>query len=225
MIRTGNPDGGVEWYAVVGSGQEWGWQAKYIKGIDPLLTAMTDSVKRVAAERPNLTRLTFVISTNLSTGTEGRQRKSQRQTYDDKVASWKRAIEGADRIEFDLIQESDLVDRLSTPEHAGRRWFWGTPRSSVLTGFASASMSRRMQQASGIDLTSRSIFRLGGQPATSEPLARIEQAPGTKQAADHVATGLHHQPHRTRWPLPSADMPHPTSLSVRSAVAVRPAVP
>lgn len=123
-VRTGNPDGGVEWYAAVGPNQEWGWQAKYIKGIDALLTAMTDSVKRVANERLNLTRLTFVISTNLSTGTEGRQRKSQRQKYDDKVASWKRTIKGAGRIEFDIIQESDLLDRLSSPEHAGRRWFW-----------------------------------------------------------------------------------------------------
>ncbi len=123
-VRTGNPDGGVEWYAAVGPSQEWGWQAKYIKGIDALLTAMTDSVKRVAKERPNLTQLTFVISTNLSTGTEGRQRKSQRQKYDDKIATWKRTIKGADRIEFNLIQESDLLDRLSTPEHAGRRWFW-----------------------------------------------------------------------------------------------------
>lgn len=123
-VRTGNPDGGVEWYAAVGPTDEWGWQAKYIKGIDALLTAMTDSVKRVVMERPNLTRLTFVISTNLSTGTEGRQRKSQRQKYDDKVATWKRTIKGADKIAFDLIQESDLLDQLSTPEHAGRRWFW-----------------------------------------------------------------------------------------------------
>lgn len=49
-VRTGNPDGGVEWYAAVGPSQEWGWQAKYIKGIDALLTAMTDSVKRFAKE-------------------------------------------------------------------------------------------------------------------------------------------------------------------------------
>ena len=27
-IRTGNPDGGVEWYATLADGSEWGWQAK-----------------------------------------------------------------------------------------------------------------------------------------------------------------------------------------------------
>lgn len=66
-IRTGNPDGGVEWYAIVGCDEEWGWQAKYITEIDTLLTAMTESVRRVAVERPTLTHLTFVIPTNLST--------------------------------------------------------------------------------------------------------------------------------------------------------------
>jgi hypothetical protein len=87
--------------------------------------------------------------------------------------------------------------------------------------------ARFLLQAQGfVDRIVLDDLELGGRgPATSEPLARIEQAPGTKQAADHVAAGLRHQPHRTRWPLPSADMPHPTSLSVRSAVVVRPAVP
>jgi len=51
-IRTGNPDGGVEWYATLPDGTEWGWQAKHVHGIDALLNAMTDSVKRVAKERP-----------------------------------------------------------------------------------------------------------------------------------------------------------------------------
>jgi hypothetical protein len=36
-VRTGNPDGGVEWYAGTADGGEWGWQAKYIEEIDDLL--------------------------------------------------------------------------------------------------------------------------------------------------------------------------------------------
>lgn len=50
-IRTGNPDGGVEWYATLTDGTEWGWQAKHVHGIDALLTAMTTSVQRIAKER------------------------------------------------------------------------------------------------------------------------------------------------------------------------------
>lgn len=126
-IRTGNPDGGVEWYATLSDGTEHGWQAKHVHGIDALLTAMTGSVERVAKERPSLRRLTFVISWNLATskaGKGGRERKSQREKYEDKIKTWQRTIPGADKIEFDLVQESDLLDELAKPEHNGRRWFW-----------------------------------------------------------------------------------------------------
>lgn len=123
-IRTGNPDGGVEWYATLSDGTEWGWQAKHVEGIDALLTAMTDSVKRVAKERPDLRQLTFVISRNLGTGTSGGERKSQRKKYEDKVKTWQETISGADKIEFELVQESDLLNELAKPEHNGRRWFW-----------------------------------------------------------------------------------------------------
>lgn len=123
-IRTGNPDGGVEWYADLPNGDQWGWQAKNISNIDALLSAMTESARAVAIERPALVRLTFVISVNLTTGTAGRQRKSQRQKYEDKVATWKRDIPGADRIDFELVQESDLLNKLVLPEHRGRAWFW-----------------------------------------------------------------------------------------------------
>lgn len=123
-IRTGNPDGGVEWYAALPDGSEWGWQAKHVHGIDALLTAMTDSVKRVCKERKNLRKLTFAISENLSTGTLEGQRKSQRQKYEDRVASWQRNIEGADSIAFELVQGSDLLAILAKPEHQGRVWFW-----------------------------------------------------------------------------------------------------
>ncbi|MFC4109999.1 hypothetical protein ACFOX0_29255 [Micromonospora zhanjiangensis] len=126
-IRTGNPDGGVEWYAVLPNGEEHGWQAKHVQGIDPLLTAMTESVTRVAKERPTLRTLTFVISWNLATSKQvrnGRQLKSQREKYLDKVATWQRTIPRADKITFELVQGSDLLDELAKPQHEGRRWFW-----------------------------------------------------------------------------------------------------
>ncbi|WP_406048278.1 hypothetical protein [Kribbella sp. NBC_00889] len=126
-IRTGNPDGGVEWYATLPDGTEWGWQAKHVKGIDALLTAMTGSVQRVAKERPDLRKLTFVISWNLATSKaprRGKPIKSQREKYEGKVQTWTNTIPGADKIQFELVQESDLLDELAKPEHSGRRWFW-----------------------------------------------------------------------------------------------------
>ncbi|HEY4898932.1 MAG TPA: hypothetical protein VIH79_04355, partial [Candidatus Nanopelagicaceae bacterium] len=121
-IRTGNPDGGIEWYASLKDGSEYGWQAKHIHDFDALLAAMTSTVKRVAKERERLTKLTFVISSNLTTGTSGRQRLSQRQKYEAKIGVWKSEIVGASKIDFQLVQESDLLDILADPKHRGRAW-------------------------------------------------------------------------------------------------------
>jgi hypothetical protein len=123
-VRTGNPDGGVEWNALTRENAQWGWQAKYIFDIGSLLSAMTVTVRRVVKERPELVRLTFCIPWNLPAGTSGRQRVSARQKYENKVTAWKRDIKGCENIEFLLVQESDLLARLALPKHAGRRWFW-----------------------------------------------------------------------------------------------------
>jgi hypothetical protein len=85
---------------------------------------MTATVERVAKERKQLSRLTFCIPWNLPTGTAKGKRKSARLKYEDKVATWKRTIEGAAKIDFVLVQGSDLLDRLALPKHAGRAWFW-----------------------------------------------------------------------------------------------------
>jgi hypothetical protein len=61
-VRTGNPDGGVEWYVDLIDGSQWGWQVKYIYIVDSLLGEMANNVKRVVLEHPSLTRLTFCIS-------------------------------------------------------------------------------------------------------------------------------------------------------------------
>ncbi|HEY1831359.1 MAG TPA: hypothetical protein VGG38_14075 [Acidimicrobiales bacterium] len=124
-VRTGNPDGGVEWYAQLPDGTQEGWQAKHYHEFDSLLSSMTRSLKTALVERPTLRKMTFVISSNLSESTRQRQVLSQRQKYDAKVASWKKNIPGASLVAFGpLIQGSDLLDRLADPAHAGRRWFW-----------------------------------------------------------------------------------------------------
>ena len=123
-IRTGNPDGGVEWYVDLSDRTQWGWQAKYIDDIDTLLKAMDKTVERIVRDRPALTRLTFCIPTNLSAGTAGRTRQSQRQKYEARVERWHEKEPGAENIDFHLIQESDLLERLALPAHAGRRLFW-----------------------------------------------------------------------------------------------------
>lgn len=123
-IRTASPDGGVEWYATLPDDSQWGWQAKHVHDVDSLLSGLTESVRAVVRDRPRLTKLVFLVSSNLDTAVQGGRRKSQRQKYDDKVQTWRTSIEGAANIEIELIQESDILDRLALPEHQGKRWFW-----------------------------------------------------------------------------------------------------
>ncbi len=85
---------------------------------------MTKTVERVTKERPQLTRLTFCIPTNLSAGTAGGRQTPGYTRYINQVAKWTETITGAGKIEFALKQGSDLLDRLTLPKHAGRAWFW-----------------------------------------------------------------------------------------------------
>jgi hypothetical protein len=123
-IRTGNPDGGVEWYINRTDGSQWGWQAKYIYNVDTLLTAMGKTIDRVLLERPNLTRLAFCIPFNLSAGSSGGRRKSARTRFEDALSNWQRTKPKAASIDLVLIDESELIARLALPKHAGRRMFW-----------------------------------------------------------------------------------------------------
>lgn len=126
VVRTGNPDGGVEWYVNLADGTQWGWQAKYYfsENLDSFLNAMTDSVRRIIVERPTVRRLTFCIPFNLADSTEGGRRQSARRCYEAQVRRWQTNVPRAKDIEFLLVQESDLADRLSLAKHVGRRLFW-----------------------------------------------------------------------------------------------------
>ena len=154
-VRTGNPDGGVEWYVRTTNGDEWGWQAKNIYDIDDLLGGMTATVERVSKERTHLTRLIFCIPWNLPTGTAKGKRKSARQKYEDKVETWKQTIAGAGKIEFVLMQGSDLLTRLALPKHAGRAWFWWNEPYSGRTGWPTSNASRPTWPATVTDLSCR----------------------------------------------------------------------
>ena len=124
ITRSGSPDAGLEWYATNSNGEVHGWQAKYIFGIEDLLAGMTDSLRTVVSRRPDVTKLTFVIPWNLPDGRPPRG-KSARQKYTDKVKSWRMHINGAEKLEIDLLDESELLNLLVLPEHRGRSlFFW-----------------------------------------------------------------------------------------------------
>lgn len=123
VTRTGDPDAGLDWYATNTEGEIHGWQAKYIFEIDTLLSKMTDSVRTIINNRPNITEVTFVIPWNLPDG-QPKRGKSARQKYNDRVSSWQ-SIDGAKNLRFHLIGQSELLKILSQSEHRGRlHFFW-----------------------------------------------------------------------------------------------------
>ena len=112
LVKTGNPDGGLEWYVTRRNGTQWGWQAKYSFDIDNLLNGMEKSLKTVVEKRPNCRRLTFCIPFDLPDAVDEGKRKSARKKFEDKKKSWQKRIPGADRVSVELWSEGDLLQRL-----------------------------------------------------------------------------------------------------------------
>ena len=124
LIKTGNPDAGVEWYFRYRNGVEWGWQAKYSFTIGDLLKEMAASLKAVCEKRPRCRRLTFCIPFDLPDGLIGNERKSARQKFEDRKQRWAETIEGADSVTIELWSAGDLLERLNSPANAGKAWFF-----------------------------------------------------------------------------------------------------
>ncbi len=124
-IKTGSPDGGLEWYFKFSNGVEWGWQAKYTFDIDALLGLMEKSLKTVIKKRPGCRRLTFCIPFDLSDQPGEGKRKGARQKFEDRKKSWCKRIPGARRIKIDLCAEGALLERLNGhPNQRGITWFF-----------------------------------------------------------------------------------------------------
>ncbi len=125
LVKTGNPDGGLEWYVTLSNGVQWGWQAKFIFKIDMLLQHMKKSLETVVQKRPKCRRLTFCIPFDLPDAPGVNERKSARQKYKDAKERWRERIPGADRVRIELWSEGDLLQRLvRNPAHRGISWFF-----------------------------------------------------------------------------------------------------
>ena len=126
LVKTGNPDSGLEWYVTFRKGSQWGWQVKFSFDVDNLLRGMEKSLRTVVEKRPNCHRLTFCIPFDLPDAVEAGRLKSARQKFEDRKKSWRQRIPGADRVRIELWSEGDLLQRLV--HHAGQRgiarFFW-----------------------------------------------------------------------------------------------------
>ena len=125
LVKTGNPDAGLEWYVELRNGVQWGWQAKFTFDVDTLLKLMEKSLKTVVQRRPKCRRLTFCIPFDLPDAPEEGKRKSARQKFEDRKKSWRRRIPHADRARIELWSAGDLLQRLvGHPCQRGIEWFF-----------------------------------------------------------------------------------------------------
>ena len=168
LIKTGSPDGGLEWYVRLRNGEQWGWQAKYTFDTDILLNLMEESLKTVAKKRSKCRRLTFCIPYDLPDAPGDGKRKSARQKFEDRKISWRKRIPGADRICIDLWSEGELLERLvHHPAQRGIEWFfwnnevfspdWGAQRHSVAVQAAGDRYSPELHVETTRDVCARGL--------------------------------------------------------------------
>ncbi len=129
-IKTGNPDGGVEWSDRAPDGRVHGSQAKFVGAVDELIPLARDSVRTVGANRGfwNVVKLTFFAPFDMPEPApqtrSGRQQQGARQRWNDAVQRWKNDLPGVADIEIDFVGSGELLERLSRPGNEGRRWFF-----------------------------------------------------------------------------------------------------
>ena len=149
LVKTGNPDGGLEWYVTQSDGSLWGWQAKYTFDVDNALKLMERSLRTVIRTRPNCRKLTFCIPFDLPDAPSKGARKSARQKFEDRKASWKQRIPDADRVRIELWSEGRLLEKLvSHPCQREIAWFFWN-REVFSSDWCSKHVETTLAAASG----------------------------------------------------------------------------
>lgn len=147
--KTGDPDGGVEWYHEAPDGDVLGFQCKFVWDIADLISSAKTSFETVARNLSarNVRALTFYAPFDLPDAAErnirGRTIKSARAKWNDAVKKWQGGLpEGVD-IDVLLITEGQILERLAATgnegrlkfffeqDHLARDWFVTKLRSAV----------------------------------------------------------------------------------------------
>lgn len=126
FTRKGTPDAGVECFWLLGSGGEWGWQAKFfVDGFGKVQWQECDkSVKTALEKHPNLTRLYLCFPCEFPDARIKGQ-ESALARWNKRVQQWSAWADAVGRtVKFIRWDEHELIHRLSNPIHRGRLWFW-----------------------------------------------------------------------------------------------------
>ena len=123
--RKGTPDAGIECCVISPDGSEWGWQAKYFDRLRETEWKQLDESVNVALDNhPHLIRYYICIPYDRP-DSPSPKRRSAMQKWHEHVEKWSRkALELGMSVEFIYWGESELLDRLTRQENAGRRRFW-----------------------------------------------------------------------------------------------------
>lgn len=123
--RKGTPDAGVECYAVLPSGREWGWQAKYFAGVGTSQWSQLDaSIKTALEKHPKLEKY-FVCIPLDRPDARVKGYKSVKERWDERVKKWKRWANGRGvMVDFIWIGSHELIQQLSRTQNAGLVRFW-----------------------------------------------------------------------------------------------------
>jgi hypothetical protein len=129
FIPKGIPDGGVECYAILSNGHEWGWQAKFFHTLGKSQWSQIDESINTALEtHPQIVRYFVCVPLKLADGRKGK--KYSKDQWDDHVQKWTGwATERGMAVEFIYWGSSELIDRISRPDFVSKLRFWFDARA------------------------------------------------------------------------------------------------
>ena len=143
FIRKGNPDAGVECYAIYENGSQCAWQAKYFFTLGDSQWAQIDQSVGTALEKhPRLTRYVICLPIDLPDARVPGQ-VSALAKWNARVEKWIGwASERGMTVDFAYWGSSELLERLTRREHVGRVRFWFNA-----TGFDEDWFAQRLGEA------------------------------------------------------------------------------
>ena len=125
FVRKAAQDAGVECFCIHPDGSEWGWQAKYLDNLESSKwSQIDDSVRTALKKHPELVRYYVCVPLDRPDArVEGKTSALDR--WGNHVRKWQRwACSRGMRVDFVWWGASELIERLSRPEHVGRMKFW-----------------------------------------------------------------------------------------------------
>ncbi|MYI36467.1 MAG: NACHT domain-containing protein, partial [Acidimicrobiaceae bacterium] len=176
FVPKGSPDAGVECLYTLPNGDEWGWQAKFFESslTSAQWNQLDRSVKKALDSHPKLARYFVCVPRNRADGRRSGI-KTELQRWDERVEKWSGwAFDLGMEVKFNWWGSSELWERLSLQEQAGKRAFWfGNPELYTNRWFrnrldeAVASAGARYSPELHVDLPIAQSFELFGRTSAA----------------------------------------------------------